>query len=188
MANRLSPTEKRYDKRKKNGRKNKKTRREKIKRRQFFFADKRTKITKKTGEKNEEPQIYIPPYVKAYNILLAREPQWWHFAFSFLLNFFCEIEEKRAFLAGFCLKNGAVFSTSRRHFFVIFQQKSLQQKSCCKKCAKLPSVKNRSKNERKTPVSFNNRSITAQWYSRNLWLGSHSTYDWAGTLPMTGQS
>ena len=122
------------------------------------------------------------------NILLAREPQWWHFAFSFLLTFFWEIEEKRAFLTGFCLKNGADFSSLWRHFFVIFQQKSLQQKSCCKKCAKLPSVQNRSKNERKTPVSFNIRSITAQWYSINLWLGRHSTYDWAVTLPMTGQS
>ena len=120
--------------------------------------------------------------------MLVNRINMWHFAFSILSDFSPQIEEKRHFLQGFCLKNGADFSPLRRHFLAIFQQKSLQQKSCCKKCAKLPSVQNRSKNERKTPVSFNTRSITAQWYSINLWLGSHSTYDWAVTLPMTGQS
>ena len=120
--------------------------------------------------------------------MLVNRINMWHFAFLILSDFSPQIEEKRHFLQGFCLKNGADFSSLWRHFLVIFRQKSLQQKSCCKKCAKLPSVQNRSKNERKTPVSFNNRSITAQWYSINLWLGSHSTYDWAVTLPMTGQS
>ena len=122
------------------------------------------------------------------SVLLENNWRKWHIDNSFLSAFSLQIEEKSHFLQGFCLKNGAVFSSLRRQFFVIFRQKSLQQKSCCKKCAKLPSVQNRSKNERKTPVSFNIRSITAQWYSINLWLGRHSTYDWAVTLPMTGQS